>query len=141
MASRAKRVSEESIRREAEALLQRHVSVGEFSSRMFGPDGLLRQLCKTEEDRRRLVGSPIYKDIRKMLASLGKREIADFEDDVERLSGRLTVVVPKSLHAALRVEAGQEGVSLSELIRLKLGLPYRLTSKWIAQERGEREVA
>ena len=35
------------------------------------------------------------------------------------------MVVPKSLHAALKREAVQEGISLSELIRLKLGVAYR----------------
>ena len=76
-----------------------------------------------------------------MLESLGKREVAAFEADIEQLSGRLTVVVPKSLHAALREEATREGISLSELIRLKLGLPYRLTSKWIARGQEHPEAA
>ncbi len=39
--------------------------------------------------------------------------------------GRLTVSVPRRLHVALKREAAGEGVSLSELIRLKLSWPYR----------------
>lgn len=141
MATKGRKGLEAQIRRAAVEMLNRHASVGEFSSRFFGPDGMLRGLWKTEDDRRQLVSSPIYRELRSMLASLGEREVAAFDADAERLSGRLTVVVPKSLHAALREEAVREGISLSELIRLKLGLPYRLTSQWIARGRGEPEAA
>jgi hypothetical protein len=42
--------------------------------------------------------------------------------------------MPKSLHAALKREAAKEGVSLSELIRLKLGYPYHLLTSILAQD-------
>jgi hypothetical protein len=141
MTGKARRAIEEDIRKEAGRLFERQASVGEFSSRFFGPDGMLRKLWKTDDDRRLLISSPIYRELRTMLSALGKREVAAFESDAERLSGRLTVVVPKSLHAALREEAVREGISLSELIRLKLGVPYRLTAEWIARGRSESEAA
>lgn len=141
MGTKAVKGLEDQIRRVAAELVNRQASVGEFSARFFGPDGMFRGLWKTKADREKLVASPLYRELRAMLASLGEREVAAFDADAERLSGRLTVVVPKSLHAALREEAAREGISLSELIRLKLGLPYRLTSQWIARGRGEPEAA
>jgi len=62
----------------------------------------------------------------------------EFEKEIAAHSGRLTVVVPKSLHAALKKEAAQEGVSLSELIRLKLGVAYRdVADRLVARDHSE----
>ena len=57
---------------------------------------------------------------------------ARFERETRSSSGRLTVVVPRSLHGALKGEAANEGVSLSELIRLKLAVPYRQMTELLA---------
>jgi hypothetical protein len=51
--------------------------------------------------------------------------VAAYRGEVAQASGRLTLNLPRSLHAALKREAASEGVSLNELIRLKLGLVYR----------------
>jgi predicted HicB family RNase H-like nuclease len=75
------------------------------------------------------------------METLDKEELRSFEADLERVSGRLTVVVPKSLHAALRAEAVREGISLSELIRLKLGVPYRHMVQWVAGGTAEPKAA
>ncbi len=113
------------IYREAQNLLSRESSAIAFSARFFGPDGLLRRLWKTDAERKAVVASELYKCLQRSLSELRDREAAEFEREIASHSGRLTVVVPKSLHAALKREAAQEGVSLSELIRLKLGVAYR----------------
>lgn len=141
MDSKQRKALEDQIRREAQAMVDRHAPVGEYSARIFGPDGLLRKLWKTKSDRTVLVSSPFYRELRALMDSLEQVQRTDFEADVERASGRLTIVVPKSLHAALRIEAQREGISLSELIRLKLGLPYRLTTQWIAAGTAKPEAA
>lgn len=107
--------------------LQKGITAPEFSQRFFGPEGMLAKLCSSKEDRKALAGSDLYRWLQDQLAELRHREAEAFRREVESLSGRLTVVVPKSLHGALRQEAGQEGVSLSELIRLKLAVPFAQT--------------
>lgn len=116
---------ERAIHDEARALLSKDVSAPEFSARFFGPDGLLRGLWATSEERKAVTRSELYKWLQQRLAELRRREGEAFEREMESLSGRLTVVVPKSLHAGLKREAQREGVSLSELIRLKLGMAYQ----------------
>jgi predicted HicB family RNase H-like nuclease len=117
--------TERDIYQEAQALLSKGTTAPEFSVRIFGPEGLLKKLWKTDAERKGVVASELYRWLKQSLTELRDREAAEFEKEVASLSGRLTVVVPKSLHAALKHEAVQEGVSLSELIRLKLGVAYR----------------
>ena len=117
--------TEREVYQRAKELLVQRISAPEFSARIFGPDGLLRRLWKTDAERKDIVASELYRWLKKALTELRDREAAEFEKEIASLSGRLTVVVPKSLHAALKREAVQEGISLSELIRLKLGVAYR----------------
>ncbi len=117
--------AERDILREAKKVLAKGTSAVEVSALFFGPDGHLRKLWKTDADRKKVTASELYKWLQKLLAELRAREAADFDSDIASHSGRLTVMVPKSLHAALKREAAREGVSLSELIRLKLGVAYR----------------
>jgi len=116
---------EREIHEEAERLRSQGASAPAFSARFFGSDGLLRKLWKTDADRKAVVASELYQWLKNRLSEIREREAAEFEKEVASLSGRLTVVVPKSLHSALKREAVQEGISLSELIRLKLGVAYR----------------
>lgn len=117
--------TEREIYREAESLRERGIAAPVFSARFFGSDGLLRTLWKTDGERKAVIGSELYRWLKDCLGGIRDRDVAAFEKEVAALSGRLTVVVPKSLHAALKREAVQEGISLSELIRLKLGVAYR----------------
>lgn len=125
MDAKALNRTEREIYREAEALRGRSAPAPVFSARFFGPDGLLRKLWKTDAERKAVIGSELYRWLKECLTGIREREAAEFEKEVAALSGRLTVVVPRSLHAALKREAVQEGISLSELIRLKLGVAYR----------------
>lgn len=127
-------LTEKTIREEAKTLLKKGVTAPEFSRLFFGPEGRLRALWTSPEERRQGVNSELYRWLQAQLATLRSREVDEFEQEVQALSGRVTIVIPKSLHAALKREAQLEGVSLSELMRLKLAVKYsqstrRLTSK------------
>jgi hypothetical protein len=113
------------IYREAQRMLAEKASAVLFSASFFGPTGSLRKLWKNEAERKEVVASELYQWLSQRLAELRTQEAQAFDQEVETFSGRLTIVVPKSLHAALKREAVREGVSLSELIRLKLGVAYR----------------
>lgn len=131
--------TEKQVYEAAVEVLQKGITAPEFSQHFFGPEGMLGKLCETKDDRMALARSDLYQWLQDQLAELRKREAEAFKKEVEKLSGRLTVVVPKSLHGALRQEAVEEGVSLSELIRLKLALPYAVTARMLTK--GYREKA
>ncbi|NJL27439.1 MAG: toxin-antitoxin system HicB family antitoxin [Thermoanaerobaculia bacterium] len=116
---------ERKIYEQAQALVEQGVDASAFSSRIFGPESEMARLGQTERERRQLLASPLYRWLKQRYEELRARDAARFERDLKPLSGRLTVVVPKSLHAALKSEAASEGVSLAELMRLKLNVPYR----------------
>ena len=118
--------AEGAIYRKALDLLKEGIDAPTFSARFFGPDGALSRLGgKDRESREKLVESELYRWLKDHYSRLRLRDAARFNQDLKTTSGRLTVVVPKSLHNALKTEAQAEGVSLSELIRLKLAVPYR----------------
>ena len=112
----------EEIRKDAGELLAEGTNAIEFSERFFGPSGRLCELWNNEAERKAVVTSELFKWLQDRLAELRMREASAFSEEVAQLSGRLTVVVPRSLHASLKREAAVEGVSLSELMRLKLSV-------------------
>ncbi len=121
--------TEQEIYREAKSMLAKKAMATAFSEHFFGPSGSLRKLWKNDAERKKVVTSELYQWLSQRLGELRTQEAKAFEQEIETFSGRLTIVVPKSLHAALKREAVREGVSLSELIRLKLGVAYRTMAK------------
>jgi len=119
---------ERQVYRQACELLEQHVDAATFSARFFGQQGALAQLGTGQPERERILQSDLYRWLKARFTELRLRDAARFEKDTRLAAGRLTVVVPRSLHAALKSEAVAEGVSLSELIRLKLAVPYRQTT-------------
>ncbi len=113
------------IYREAARLLEQRVDAPAFSARFFGSGGELAKLGRGREARQAIIESELYKWLKARYTELRLRDAARFEQETRAAAGRLTVVVPRSLHGALKSEATSEGVSLSELIRLKLAVPYR----------------
>ena len=109
-----------------------------FSGHFFGPEGRLHELWTNQAERKALAESDLYKWLQDCLAELRRREAKAFSQEVERLSGRLTVVVPKSLHAALKREAAAEGVSLSGLIRLKLSIALEASLRLLGKHRSTK---
>jgi hypothetical protein len=122
----AKLTSEEkSIYDGALGMLNEGIDAPAFSARFFGPDGELFRLGTTRDGRERILHSDLYQWLKSKWEGLRRADASRFDDLLTRASGRLTLNVPRSLHAALKSEAAAEGVSLSELIRLKLTIPYR----------------
>ena len=117
--------NERQIYRAASDMLEDGTDAPAFSARFFGPQGELNRVGRTRDDREHIIKSNLYRWLKSKYEELRLRDAAHFEQDLKLASGRLTVVVPRSLHAALKDEAAGEGVSLSELIRLKLTIPYR----------------
>jgi predicted HicB family RNase H-like nuclease len=104
--------------------LRQGTTVAAFTEQFFGPEGMLRRLATTKAEREVLVKTKLYQWLKEQVVEMRRTEAKAFNQETATLSGRLTVVVARSLHSALRREAVEEGVSLSELIRLKLSLPY-----------------
>ena len=107
----------------------------ELSETLFGPDGLFAEVGRTREQREQLLRNPLYGQAHARLNELRRSEISRFEKDIEAFeprSARITVEIPRSLHAALEAEAVREGVSLSDLVRLKLSFPYIFLTHAIA---------
>lgn len=117
--------TEQALLHEAEALLKKGASAAEFSAHFFGPQGKLPALCHTQEQRAALARTGAFQQLQSMLSTLRAQEAQAFEKEIGQLSGRVTISVPRSLHAALKREAAFEHVSLSELMRLKLSIPYK----------------
>lgn len=115
---------EQRIYRLAKELLAQNADATSFSDRLFGPQGEVSRLAKDPEDRERILRSDLYRWLKAKYTELRQQGAEEFDKEL-RPSSRLTVVVPRSLHLALKGEAASEGISLSELIRLKLAVPYR----------------
>lgn len=130
---------EQAIYRQAVELLEADVDAPAFSARFFGPESELTRLGKSREERQAVVRSELYGWLKARYEELRFRDAGRFERETRAASGRLTVVVPRSLHAALKNEAASEGVSLSELIRLKLAVPYRQMTDLLAPSRGAKQ--
>ena len=127
---------------QAEELLSHDLTAREFSQKLFSQGGLFSQACRSREDREKLLSHPLYRRAQSRFSDLLEEEGRRFEANVaagQTRPARMTIQVPRSLHAALKREAAQEGVSLSELVRLKLGFPYsRLTRQLIEQPVGAK---
>jgi hypothetical protein len=55
-----------------------------LSSRLFSPDGLFSHLASTEEERRILVQSPLFKQAQRRFRELQRAEIKEFARAVEQ---------------------------------------------------------
>jgi hypothetical protein len=60
-----------------------------LSNRLFQPDGLFNQLAATEEERRILAQSPLFREAQRRLTELQKREAADFARAVRQTQASL----------------------------------------------------
>src|SRR5205807_1516858 len=98
-----------------------------FSNYFFAPDGRIANLASSKSEREAFLKTDVYARLKQLSSDLRKRDVEAFETAIRSASGRLTVIVPKSLHAALREEANREGVSMAELIRVKLACPLSMS--------------
>ena len=113
-----------------------------FSNHFFSQGGRLSRVVHSKEEWDAFVKSDVYRKIKEIDGKLRKRDIETFEAAIQAASGRLTVIVPKSLHVGLRLEAEKEGVSMAELIRVKLACPLSVSAiEPFAGKRTEKKVA
>ncbi len=87
---------------------------------VFGIGGLSTKLFPTEAERVAFTRSDEYAEIMKLLD-----EAPDQNARRPEVSGKFLVRIPKSLHAALVVEAKAENTTLNQLVVAKLGTQLR----------------
>ena len=117
-----------------EVLAEKRTTV-ELSEMLFGSNGLFSQVGQTREQREGLLQHPLYQKAQARLSEMRQAEVSQFEADLDAWGARparLTVQIPKSLHAALKSEAAREGVTLAELVQLKLEFPCILLAQALA---------
>jgi len=94
----------------------------DLSNALFDPvDGLLAKAYPTQEERAAFVQSPEYQEIRRLIDDAVART-GLVEGATPRKSGRFVVRLPQTLHGALQREAENEGVSLNQLVVVKLAV-------------------
>jgi hypothetical protein len=84
---------------------------------IYSPRGPYARLFVTPEDRAAFEKSPERKQIDDLIDSLPEPPLQPISKEY---SGKFNVRIPKSLHAALALEAEDEGVSLNQLVLTKL---------------------
>ena len=97
----------------------------EVHNALYGLGGKCAVLFPTRADRTAFAKTSESKEIAELLNSLPDPPRGGTVPPLERASGNLHVRLPRSLHAALRVEAEAENISLNQLIVAKLSLQLR----------------
>ncbi len=95
----------------------------DLSNALFDPlDGILAKAYPIREERTAFIRSKEYKEIRGLVdAAITRTGLV--EGATPKKSGRFVVRLPQTLHAALEREAGREGVSMNQLVVVKLAVP------------------
>jgi len=94
----------------------------DLSNALFDPDkGLVSQAYPSRGEREEFAKTREYKAVRGLIAAAMQRT-GLVDGATPRKSGRFVVRLPKSLHAALEREAAAEGVSLNQLVVVKLSV-------------------
>ena len=60
-----------------------------LSNRLFSPDGLFNQLAETEDQRRTVAQSPLFKQAQKRFLELQQKEAAEFTQAVRQAQSAL----------------------------------------------------
>jgi hypothetical protein len=60
-----------------------------LSNKLFRPDGLFAQLAATEEERRELTKTPLFREAQERLSDLQRTEMAAFRQAVAQVSDQL----------------------------------------------------
>jgi hypothetical protein len=61
-----------------------------LSQQLFTPDGLFNQLASTEEERREVVKSPLFKQSQRRFSELQRKQAAEFAEAVKRVQDAVT---------------------------------------------------
>lgn len=92
----------------------------ELHNAIFGIGAKFAELFPTVSARTLFVESEAHREIQQMMLALGKN--GEHSAALEEAGGKFLLRLPKSIHAALILEAEQEGVSLNQLILSKVCL-------------------
>ena len=87
---------------------------------LFGIGGKATVVFATESERTAFSKTPECKRIFALMDSLPRPAVKDFPEMLATANGAISVRLPRSVHAALLVEAKAEGVSLNQLCLSKL---------------------
>ena len=79
----------ERIEQEIRDVLERESQAIPLSERLFGPEGLFSRLASTEEERRLLVQSPLFKQAQQRFSELQQVEAERFAQLAEQLQTAL----------------------------------------------------
>jgi site-specific DNA-methyltransferase (adenine-specific) len=94
----------------------------DLSNLLFDPvDGLVTKAYPTREEREQFVKTKEYRAIQELIDSAVQRT-GLVEGATPKKSGRFVVRLPNTLHAVLEAEAEDEGVSLNQLVVMKLAV-------------------
>lgn len=96
----------------------------DFWNAVGGIGGPIARIFPTQEERVLLSQSDEYRQFTDHLAEMQKSG-NHLVDQVESASGAIALRLPKSMHAALKVEAEAEDVSVNQLILAKLAVQLR----------------
>jgi predicted HicB family RNase H-like nuclease len=91
----------------------------EANNSIYGPGGRFVTLFPTKTDRMAFARTAASRKLDELIDHLPE---PDVRSSREEYSGKFVVRVPKSLHAALAAEAEIEGVSLNQLVVVKLAV-------------------
>ena len=109
----------------AKELARQAESWADFSNALSDPeDGLIAKTFPKARERQAFFNSPQYEEINHLLLGVIQR-CGLVQGAVPKKSGKFVVRVPKSVHQALEIEAGQEGVSLNQLAASKLAVSLK----------------
>ncbi len=98
----------------------------DLSNALFDPEsGLIAKAYPTRAEREQFVQTDEYRAIRQLIEEARQRT-GLVAGATPSKSGKMLVRLPKSLHAALDIEAAEEGVSLNQLVVAKLA--FQLSS-------------
>lgn len=107
------------------AAARKHADWEELFNALYRPDGILSQLFTTADERRAFRQTSQARAVEKLLR-VAKSPPTDATGGLSP-TGKLTVKLPKSLHAALVSEAAEEGTSINQLVIAKLAMQLRRT--------------
>ena len=93
----------------------------DLSNALFDPDeGLLAKAYRKRADREKFTKAKEFAAIQDLLSAA--RERTGLIEGATPKSGKFLVRLPKTLHAALEMEAKEEGVSLNQLVVTTLAM-------------------
>jgi hypothetical protein len=120
------KVSRKIIAKAREVLAFAEQRAGEVADRiqlwnaLYSPDGKATLAFETEAERTAFSKTQEYKQILALMERLPTPPVTEHIDLTANANGAISVRLPRSVHAALLLEAKAEGVSLNQLCVAKL---------------------